>query len=85
MNSRIIPIRLKDQELKQIDQLVELGIFQTRSDAIRELIRLGIENLSYIFEIFRALEKLLELEKIEGNIPINLNGMTKQLLEERRE
>ncbi|MGB9759543.1 MAG: ribbon-helix-helix domain-containing protein [Thermoproteota archaeon] len=83
MVSRIIPVRLKEQELKQIDQLVEHGIFQSRSEAIRELIRLGIENLSYLSEVSRALEKLFELEETEGKIPINLGGATKQLLEER--
>jgi Arc/MetJ-type ribon-helix-helix transcriptional regulator len=83
MVSRIIPIRLKEQELKQIDQLVEHGIFQSRSEAIRELLRLGAENLSYLSEVSEALEKLFELEKKEGNIPIDLSGATEQLLKER--
>jgi Arc/MetJ-type ribon-helix-helix transcriptional regulator len=79
----VVPIRLRDQDLKQIDQLIELGIFQSRSDAIIGLIRLGIENLSYVPEISKALEKLLELEKTEGRMPIDLSGATRQLLEER--
>ncbi|MGB9717712.1 MAG: ribbon-helix-helix domain-containing protein [Thermoproteota archaeon] len=83
MVSRIIPIRLKDQELRQIDRLVEYGIFQSRSEAIRELLRLGVENLSYISEISKALKKISELEKVEGRIPIDLSGATKQLLKER--
>jgi len=83
MVSRVAPIRLRDEELKQIDRLVELGIFQSRSEAIRELIKLGIKNLDYLSEISRALEKLFELEKTEGKIPINLSGSTKQLLKER--
>jgi len=78
-----MPIRLRDEELKQIDKLVELGIFQSRSEAIRELIKLGIKNLDRLPEISRALEKLFELEKTEGKIPINLGGSTKQLLKER--
>ncbi|MEM2848844.1 MAG: ribbon-helix-helix domain-containing protein [Candidatus Bathyarchaeia archaeon] len=80
---KVIPVRLKDHELKQIDRLVEHGIFQSRSDAIRELIRLGIENLSYLNEISNALERLFEIEKAEGDIPVKLSGATKQLLEER--
>lgn len=83
MGSKLIPIRLKEQELKQIDQLVEFGIFQSRSEAIRELIRLGVERLDYLSEVSKALEKLFELEKIEGEIPIDLSGATKQLLKER--
>ncbi len=84
MVSKIVPVRLKEQELKQIDQLVEHGVFGSRSEAIRELIKLGIENLSQLFEVSRALEKLFELEKIEGKTLIDLSGATEQLLEERR-
>lgn len=83
MVSRIIPVRLNEQEIKQIDKLVECGVFRSRSEAIRELIRLGIKDLSYLSEISRALDKLFELEKKEGRIPIDLSGATKQLLEER--
>lgn len=83
MVSKIIPIRLREQELKQIDRLIEYGIFQSRSEAIRELIRLGTENLTHLSEIFKAIEKLFELEKTEGKIPIDLSGATKQLLKER--
>jgi Arc/MetJ-type ribon-helix-helix transcriptional regulator len=83
MTTKIIPIRLKEQELKQIDQLIEYGIFQSRSEAIRELIRLGVENLAYLSEVFKALENLFKLEKAEGKIPIDLSGATKQLLRER--
>jgi len=83
MVSKIIPIRLREQELKQIDRLIEYGIFQSRSEAIRELIRLGTENLTHLSEIFKAIEKLFELEKAEGKIPIDLSGATKQLLKER--
>jgi len=82
MVTKIIPVRLKERELEQIDQLVEYGIFQSRSEAIRELIRLGAENLTYLSEVSKALEKLFELEKVEGKIPIDLSGATKQLLEE---
>ncbi len=84
MTTKIIPIRLKEQELKQIDQLIEYGIFQSRSEAIRELIRLGVENLAYLSEVFKALENLFKLEKAEGKIPIDLSGATKQLLRERK-
>lgn len=83
MTSRIIPVRLRERELKWIDQLVKKGIFRSRSEAIRELLSLGIENLSYLSELSIALERLFELEKSEGEIPIDLSGATRQLLEER--
>jgi Arc/MetJ-type ribon-helix-helix transcriptional regulator len=67
-------------ELKQIDQLVEYRVFQSRSEAIREIIIAGISHLS---EVLRAVDKMFELESIEGRIPIDLSGATQQLLEER--
>jgi Arc/MetJ-type ribon-helix-helix transcriptional regulator len=75
-----VSVRLREQELKQIDQLVEHGVFQSRSEAIRELIIAGIAHLS---EVFRAVDRLFELERMEGRIPIDLSGATRQLLKER--
>lgn len=83
MVTKIIPVRLKEQELRQIDQLVEYGIFRSRSEAIRELVRLGVENLAHLSEVLRAVEKLFELERAGGKIPIDLSGATRQLLKER--
>ena len=82
MVTKIIPVRLREEELKQIDQLVEYGIFQSRSEAIRELIKLGVE-IAHLSEVFRAVDKLFELERMEGRIPIDLSGATQQLLKER--
>ena len=73
-----VSVRLR--ELKQIDQIVEHGVFQSRSEAIRELIIAGIAHLS---EVFRAVDRLFELERMEGRIPIDLSGATQQLLKER--
>jgi Arc/MetJ-type ribon-helix-helix transcriptional regulator len=80
--TKIVPVRLRE-ELRQIDRLVEYGIFQSRSEAIRELIRLGVENLAYLSEVLEAVERLFELERVEGRIPIDLSGATEQLLRER--
>ncbi|RSN73300.1 ribbon-helix-helix domain-containing protein [Candidatus Methanodesulfokora washburnensis] len=82
MSTKVIPVRLREQELKQIDQLVEYGVFRSRSEAIREIIKLGIE-IAHLSEVFRAVDKLFELERMEGRIPIDLSGATQQLLEER--
>ena len=83
MVTKIVPVRLREEELKRIDRLVEYGIFQSRSEAIRELIRLGVESLAYLSEVLEAVEKLFELERVEGRIPIDLSGATEQLLRER--
>ncbi|MEM1548396.1 MAG: ribbon-helix-helix domain-containing protein [Thermoproteota archaeon] len=83
MSSRTIPVRLRAEELRQVDALVELGIFDSRSRALRELIKLGIEGLDEVSEVASALRKLFELEKKEGSIPVKLPGALKQLLSER--
>jgi len=82
MSTKVIPVRLRGQELKQIDQLVEYGVFRSRSEAIREIIKLGVE-IAHLSEVFRAVDKLFELERMEGRIPIDLSGATQQLLKER--
>jgi len=83
MGTEIVPVRLKRQDLEQIDRLIEIGIYKSRGEALRELIRLGVENLEHVAEVSKALEKLFELERSEGRIPISLTGATRQLLEER--
>ena len=81
--SRTVPIRLEERDLRQVDFLVSLGMYKSRSEALRELIRLGVKSLKGIFEVGEAVMKLEELEEKEGDIPIRLKGALKQLLEER--
>jgi hypothetical protein len=73
-----VSVRLR--KLKQIDQLVDHGVFRSRSEAIRELIIAGI---AYLSEVFRGVDRLFELERMEGRIPIDLSGATRQILKER--
>ncbi|RLG47009.1 MAG: CopG family transcriptional regulator [Thermoproteota archaeon] len=81
--SRTVPLRLEDRDLRQVDFLVSLGIYKSRSEALRELIRLGVKSLKGIFEVGEAVMKLEKLEKKEGDVPIKLKGALEQLLEER--
>jgi len=81
--SRTVPLRLEERDLRQVDLLVSLGMYKSRSEALRELIRLGVKSLKDIFEVGEAVMKLEELEKKEGDIPIKLKGVLKELLEER--
>lgn len=83
MGSQVVPLRLDTETLEVIDKLVELGVFSSRSEALRELIRAGIEKYEKLARIARGVEELLEAEKREKEIPIRLDGALKQLLEER--
>jgi len=74
---------MRDDDIRQVDLLVELGVFNSRGEALRELIKLGVKNLSDVAEIAAALERLSELEDKEGDIPVRLQGAVEQLLAER--
>ncbi len=83
MGSRVIPVRLDDDDLAFIDLLVKLGIYRSRSEAIRELIRAGMRSHEDIVKVAKAVEELFRMEREEGAIPIRLDGALKQLLRER--
>ena len=83
MGSKVIPVRLNDDILGLIDRLVKLGIYRSRSEALRDLIRIGAKHVEWVKEVFEAMNKLFELEKEEGDIPIRFEGALRQLLAER--
>ncbi|MCD6480439.1 hypothetical protein J7L65_06645 [Candidatus Bathyarchaeota archaeon] len=55
------------------------GVFRSRSEALRMLIRLSPKDL---MEVSEALKRLFELEG-EEDIPIRLDGALRMLLSER--
>jgi hypothetical protein len=59
---------------KRGDDLLEL---------VDELVRLGDRYISQIKMIAEAVNKLFELEKKEGDIPVRIEGALRQLLAER--
>jgi len=83
MGSRVVPLRLDAETLEVVDKLVKLGVFGSRSEALRELIRASIERYEGLARIARGVAKLLEIEDRKGEIPIRLDGALRQLLEER--
>ena len=82
--TRGIPVRLDQDIVEAIDTLVSLGIYKSRSEALRELIKEGLRNLNWIIKVNKAVESLFEIERRTGKIPIELNGELKRFLEERR-
>ena len=83
MGSKVIPVRLNDDTLRFIDELVRLGVYNSRSEALRDLIRIGVRRVRRVKVIAEAVNKLFELEKEEGDIPVRLEGVLRQLLAER--
>ncbi|MEB3756256.1 MAG: ribbon-helix-helix domain-containing protein [Desulfurococcales archaeon] len=83
MGNKVVPVRLEDDIITLIDELIELGVFKTRSEALRALIKEGAKKMSWLNEISEAVKKLFELEKNEGEIPIKLEGGLEELLSGR--
>lgn len=67
-----------------MDALIELGMYRTRSEAIRELVSLGLRSLGELEEVEKVAGELVELERRLGRIPLDLRGALRELLEERR-
>lgn len=63
LSGRNVPfmVRVGDEALKRIDQLVETGIFKSRSESVAFLINEGIKAQAALFERIEA--KLQEMEK----------------------
>ena len=78
-----MPVRLDEKTLTFIDTLVKLGIYSSRSEAVRDLIRAGAEKHKWALDVARAVDELFKMEKDLGEPPIKLNGALKSLLRER--
>ena len=83
MGSKVIPVRLDNDTLRLIEELVRLGIYSSRSEALRDLIRIGARHVGKIRVIADSVDKLFELESKEGDIPIRLKGALRRLIAER--
>jgi len=83
VETRPIPVRLSKEMLESIDLLVRLKIFNSRSEALRKLLQIGLKEVEKHVRILRAIEELFDIEKKTGKIPIRLAGERAQLLKER--
>ncbi len=83
MGSRVVPVRLDDDLLKLVDGLVRLGVYSSRSEALRDLVRIGARHVQRIHVVAEAVDRLFELEREEGDVPIRLEGGLRRLLSER--
>ena len=53
MGSRVVALRLDDETLELIDELVRAGLFSSRSEALRELVRAGAEKFRVLLRLWR--------------------------------
>ena len=83
MGTRVVPVRLKEETIRGVDLLVKLGIFSSRGEALRELVKMELKNPGKHVRIAEAVKEIFKLEEEAKDIPIKLPGALKQLLEGR--
>ena len=83
----VIPIKLSKKEIALIDYLVKTGFFKSRNEAIRYMIKRGLQELfSELFVSSELDEIVKELLEIEGDILIIESEKTAaELVREERE
>ena len=62
---RVIPLRLDNEVLSFVDMLIDLGVYSSRSEALRDLIKIGIEKYRWMNRVYEAIEKFFKLENEE--------------------
>ena len=80
---KVVPVRLDNDIIDFIDMLIKLGIYSSRSEALRNLIRIGMEECRWMVRVNEAVEKLFKLEAESGEIPIRIDGVLKEFLRGR--
>lgn len=72
----VVPIRLSRQDARKLDRLVKLGIYGSRTEAIRAMIQAGADEQvgRYLMNetVLDALNELLEYEKSNGSSPLRI-------------
>ena len=68
----IVPVRIDDDQLKRIDLLVKRGVYKTRNQAIREMLKTRLqEELSEDEDVEEVVRVLIETKK-KGHEPLVL-------------
>ncbi len=82
MAKQTIQIRIDERTGDLVDSLVKSRMFNTKSEAIRYLLFLGVSSAMDLEETMEKVSLLREMEK-GGRIPIKLPGALKKFLNER--
>jgi Arc/MetJ-type ribon-helix-helix transcriptional regulator len=62
----VVMVRVNDDSLKSLDELVQTGIFKSRSEAAAFLISEGVKAQSALFE--RISERIKEIERLRAEL-----------------
>jgi Arc/MetJ-type ribon-helix-helix transcriptional regulator len=67
-----VPVRIGRETLDTLDLLVNMGIYKNRSEAIRELMKKGLEGQDRIKELDRI---IMVIESLDKAGKIDLSGL----------
>ncbi len=62
---------------------MEMGVYESRSEALRDLIRISAENMKRAKLIAEAMVSLFRMEEKIRDIPVRLESALEKLLAER--
>ncbi len=79
---KVVPIRLDDRKLKDLDMLVKAGIYKNRSDALRKIIENGMRKVEAEIEYLKKIDEIVD-RLIDSNL--NFGGMLRKSVEEGRD
>ncbi|AAY81302.1 hypothetical protein Saci_2003 [Sulfolobus acidocaldarius DSM 639] len=78
MEIQTVTIRIDTEVLKKIDELITLGIFSSRNEALNTVIRIGLDELKFWREIIRKYEDLKK-----KRVEVFIDKPLEELLKER--
>jgi Arc/MetJ-type ribon-helix-helix transcriptional regulator len=79
---KVVPVRLDDRKLKDLDMLVKVGIYKNRSDALRKIIENGMRKVEAEIEYLKKIDAIVD-RIIDSDL--NFGGVLRKSLEEGRD
>jgi Arc/MetJ-type ribon-helix-helix transcriptional regulator len=79
---KVIPVRLDDRKIKNLDLLVKAGIYKNRSEALRKMIEAGMNEINAEIEYLRKIDEIVD-RIIDSEL--NFGGKLRKSLEEGRD
>ena len=67
-----VPVRIDKEILETLDLFVKLGFYKNRSDAIRELMKKGMEAREEVKELGRIVKIV---ERLDATRKVDLSGL----------
>ena len=81
----VIPVKLDGETIRLIDALVDMGIFKSRNEAIRRMVKSSLKSILTPVINERVIRVVSELLKIENAVKIVSEEPAWRIISEERE